>query len=103
MQVMSSGEAQTRRSRVSRIVGRALMWLGVVLFLGSGMLWYQYADTEPKQPRPSVGKVYALDTHGNIVYITHVEQMRLHVLAGAAAVSFVIGVFMAVPIKRSWR
>lgn len=66
-------------------------------------LWERYARTRPTAADPSVGRVYSLNEHGVIVYLTSAEQHRLHILAWAAAISFLIAVLIGVFIKKSWR
>lgn len=43
-------------------------------------LWLQYAHTRPRFVQPDHGRVYALNTHGLIVYLTKDEQFRLDLL-----------------------
>ncbi len=68
--------------RLGGIVGVAM--LGLVCAVS--YLWYDYAYTWPRVPQPDQGRVYALNTHGLIVYLTKEEQLRLSLLEGAAVI-----------------
>ena len=43
-------------------------------------LWFQYVHTRPRFVQPEQGRVYALNNHGLIVYLTKDEQFRLDLL-----------------------
>ena len=43
-------------------------------------LWYQYVHTRPRFAQPDQGRVYAINNHGLIVYLTKDEQFRLDLL-----------------------
>jgi hypothetical protein len=40
--------------------------------------WYLYANSRPHTPDRLAGRIYALNTHGNIVYLTHGEWLGLY-------------------------
>src|SRR2546422_6938309 len=61
--------------------------LGLVIFMcATYYLWYEYAYTSPRIPLPDDGRVYSLNTHGLIVYLTKVERYSLYALEVAALV-----------------
>jgi hypothetical protein len=59
----------------------------IVLVCALSYLWYDYAYTRPRVSQPDQGRVYALNTHGLIVYLTKEEQFRLSLLQGAVVIS----------------
>jgi len=78
----------------------ALVALG--LFLTYMGLWEQYAHTKPDAANLSSGRIYPLNEHGLIVYLTSAEQNRLHMLAWMAGFCFLIAVLIGIFIKKSW-
>ncbi len=79
----------------------AVSALGVFLyymFLGE-----QFTHTRPREANPSTGRIYPLNNHGYVVYLTNSEQHRLHILVWTAAFSFLIAVLIGVFIKKSSR
>jgi hypothetical protein len=50
------------------------------------ILWYQYAYTRPRSPQPLQGRVYGLNTHGVVVYLTKGEQYNLYLAGGIALI-----------------
>ena len=72
---------------------RIIAWVTAFGSFGwSYYLWYQYAFTRPTVPEPRLGRVYSLNTHGSVVYLTKKEELLLYSLIGTAAVSSVIGI-----------
>jgi hypothetical protein len=51
-----------------------------------------YANTRPTSPRPELGRIYSLNTHGTVVYLTHVENLTQIGLFTVSVVLFVTGV-----------
>lgn len=54
-------------------------------------LWQYYDASRPRFPDPSAGRIYRLETHGSIAYLTRRENLFLYALILTAAVSFVAG------------
>ena len=79
----------------------AIIALGVFLaYMGLGE---QFTHTRPTVANPSAGRIYALNNHGFVVYLTSAEQHRLHTLAWMAFLFFLIAVLIGVFIKKTWR
>ena len=73
--------------RMATAAGSAML----VACLSYGYLWYQYAYTRPTFAQPDQGRIYALNTHGFIVYLTKDEQCRLDLLKWTA---ITLGLFL---------
>jgi hypothetical protein len=77
------------------ILGSALGWTGLALLLANVGLWYQYAGTRPRSEQPEEGRIYALNTHGSVAYLTLGENLRLWSLglggAGCMVTAMIIG------------
>jgi hypothetical protein len=52
--------------------------LSLVIWFGAFGLWFQYDGTRPTTPQIESGRVYALNTHSHIVYLTMAECVRLY-------------------------
>ena len=65
------------------VVARLLSLTGLIVWLGSAYLWYAYAQTRPPIANPLNGSVYALNTHGSVVFLTRAEWISLNALMGA--------------------
>lgn len=84
---------------------KVLKLISGVLALGFWFSWFfvwKYFDThKPNIPEPNRGRIYPLDTHGSIVYLTQGEHYALYGLGAAAAVFFVLAiVFYLIETKR---
>ena len=69
-----------------------------VVGLSHVYLWLQYAHTRPKFAQPDQGRVYALNTHGLIVYLTKDEQFRLDLLQWTA-IAFLLCFFAIIVFR----
>ncbi len=76
--------------------------VGIGLALSSAELWMHYAYTRPTMPGPAIGRVYALNTHGSIVYLNAGEQSLLNTLMVIGGVLFVGAVLIDV-VKKPFR
>jgi hypothetical protein len=70
-------DASIMRARPLDTLARISTWLFVPSLLATTLVRYHYADTRPKKPQPEVGRVYAINTHGSVVYLTLAEQIKL--------------------------
>lgn len=81
-------------SRVWGFVAKSLIAVSLAVGLGSTWLWYDYADTRSRVATPLEGRVYGLNTHGTVVYLTRPEKLCLEGLETIAGLcmlsSFVI-------------
>jgi len=67
--------------RLGQIVG----FTSLTLWISALALWNAYAASRPEQPRPELGRIYELDTHGHVVYMTFKEGLLLY---GLMAIGF---------------
>jgi len=73
---------------------KVLGWSSFVLWVGFIGLTFQYVGTRPSSPEPETGRVYALNSHGHVVYVTLRENVFLSALwtiglgGGAAAIGW---------------
>jgi hypothetical protein len=65
-----------RKTRLG-VLASILGWTALALLLANVGLWYQYAGTRPKSAQPAEGRIYALNTHGSVVYLTLGENVCL--------------------------
>ena len=79
-----------------RTLAAILGALGLSLGFASWGLWRHYAYTKPPSPNAAIGRVYALNTHGSIVYLNRQEQFLLYGLQALAGLSFGSAVIMDV-------
>jgi hypothetical protein len=76
--------------------------VAVVVWFTSMQLWTHYGDTRPRIPEPDAGRIYQLNTHGSIAYLTRPEELLLYGLMLIAGISFVAAVCVDV-FKRPFR
>jgi hypothetical protein len=62
-------------------------------WVASFVLWYRYAFTRPAAQDPAAGRIYSLNTHGSLVYLTSSEYVVLYALMCTGAVFFVVCAF----------
>ena len=70
----------------------AISWIGFIA------LQIYYGDTRPRLPDEMCGRIYPLNNHGAVVYLTKSEQVALWCLEGGAFTLFVV----AASLRRSW-
>jgi hypothetical protein len=56
---------------------KALGIMGLLIVLSTVYLWYSFADSRPHAPDSKTGRVYRLNTHGNVVFLTRSESITL--------------------------
>jgi hypothetical protein len=79
-------------------------WLGILSLLiwcASFYLWYQYAFTRPTVAQPSIGRIYGLNTHGSVVYLTSAERLRLFGLQAIAAALMIVALLVQFKGRRA--
>lgn len=84
-------QCRTVESRFFRILSIILVWTGVFLGIGGTFLGEYYAGSRPRVAQPEVGRVYSLDNHGIIGYVTKVELLQVRLLEGGGIFCFVWG------------
>ena len=70
-----------------RYVVNGLAILALSGWIGATSLLMHYDATRPTSDEPNLGRVYAWNTHGHIVFLTKAEQLRLYVIGGAGVAS----------------
>src|SRR6266436_7131209 len=86
-----------------RTVGILSQILCLVSGLAVASLWTYYDYTRPHAAEPSAGRIYALQTHRSIVYLTGQEQFMLNLLIWIAAPIFVLAILLEVIFVRPLR
>jgi len=76
-------DAKHRWRLVERVLGTSI----VILLLFGTYLWSSYAVTRSKTPIVSEGRVYELDNHGSVVYLTLGEWLLVN---GAFVAGFLV-------------
>ncbi len=71
-------------------VGAAVV--AVIVWLTSIFLWMYYDSARPRIADPGIGRIYRLNTHGSIVYLTRGEHVLLKALMLMGGVCFVAAV-----------
>lgn len=64
--------------------------VGLSSWIASFILWYHYALTRPAIRQPEGGRVYPLNTHGTVVYLTSREHFLLYSLIVVGVVCFLL-------------
>jgi hypothetical protein len=82
----------------SRLV-RALQFASLAVWLGCCGLFLQYAETRPRCPDPATGRIYSINNHGTIAYLTRTEDLTLYGV-GALAVLLMGLAFVVYRCKR---
>jgi hypothetical protein len=70
----------------SRARQRVVRWLGILglaLWFGGTYVFLSFFGTRPHFPEPDLGRVYELNNHGDIVYLTLAEQVQVYGTMGA--------------------
>jgi hypothetical protein len=82
-----------------KVVGNlaAMAWF---TFLGVSL---QYAYTRPTSEQPSLGRLYPLNIHGHVAYLTHHEILNLYILGGTGAALVLIAIAVALVAKKGAR
>jgi hypothetical protein len=91
-----------RTTALTREPARPVVWfvrvaagVGFLVWFFYLALWTGYDYTRPTVMQPSLGRQYALETHGHTVYLTHHEVFTLHTLGevgmGLVIVAAVVG------------
>jgi len=83
-----------------KVLAICLLWAMPVLLVLSVYLHKEYADTRPLQPRPEEGRVYPLNVHGTVVYLTKIEDIASTWLLPSGMICALIGAALMHSIKR---
>jgi len=66
--------------------------VALVSWTASFALWYHYAFTRSDVRQPESGRIFPLNTHGSVVYLTAHERFLLYGLMIVGAVCFLLTV-----------
>ncbi len=84
---------------------RTCQFIFTVMALGSfltyGGFWDVYAQRRPRMPSESIGRIYPINNHGVVVYLTASEKLRMDVFLWAAVPLFLIAILIDVYMRRS--
>jgi hypothetical protein len=82
--------------RFAKIVGRS----GAAVWFGFLCLWMQFASTRPSSS--SADRLYALNTHGSVAYLTYKEEMLLYGVGAIAVGLIIIGAITALAVRQRY-
>jgi hypothetical protein len=84
---------------------RTCEYLFAVMALGSFFtymgFWEVYAHNRPTIASESIGRIYPLNNHGVVVYLTASEKLHMDAFLWAAVPLFLIAVLIDVYMRRS--
>ncbi len=80
--------------KMLKIFAGLLIVLGISIGISFVYLQTHYADTLPREPKQSEGRVHLLNVHGTIVYLTESEKSRLLYFQIGALVCGICGGFL---------
>jgi hypothetical protein len=81
------------------LLAKILIRVGVFAWFGFLALYTYYGFSRPVSKQTDSGRLYVLDTHGHVAYLTLAEVHNLHHLRDAATGLVVAAVTMALVIK----
>ena len=73
--------------------------VGVFAWFSYLCLTLYYAFSRPATQQPDAGRLYRLETHGRIAYLTHGESANLHLLLISAIGLILVACVMVLVIK----
>ena len=82
---------------------RAVGMFIIVCWISFLCLSLQYGFTRPTSKQPGQGRLYALNIHGRVAYLTHHEILNLYVLGGTSVALLIVVTPIALIIKRRGR
>jgi hypothetical protein len=78
--------------------------LGLCFWFSSGLVWMYFDAHRPTFADPQSGRIYPLNTHGSIVYLTPVENNTLTALTvagfGLILVATVLHLFISASARK---
>jgi hypothetical protein len=89
---------------VKKLIAIALV-MAIFICLGLDVyLNYHYVYTRPERPQPDIGRIYLLNVHGSIVYLTKQEDSLLNWAFQGMVISIAIAAlfkFYCDPFKKT--
>ena len=65
--------------------------IALICIFSGVYLDYHYVYTRPPTPQPEIGRIYKLNVHGTIAYLTKEEDLQLNYLFWVGFISIIIG------------
>lgn len=92
----------TDQSRIMNVLKLTSGALTLCLWFSSFFVWKYFDAHESKFSDPNRGRIYPLNTHGSVVYLTSVEHYVLYGLISASVVLFLLTIVLyIIGTKRS--
>ena len=63
--------------KVLRSVTVVLWFAGAVTLIWYALLWVHHYNAWPRSPQPTVARIYPMNMHGVVVYVTAKERHRM--------------------------
>ena len=77
------------------VLARVIVRIGVLAWFGFLCLYTYYGFSRPTSKQLESGRLYPLDTHGHVAYLTLAEINNLHYVRDAALGLVLVAVIMA--------
>lgn len=74
----------------------AMCAIGMLIGLFAWSIEYQYIDTLPRHPNPSIGRIYPYNYHGIVLWQTLAEKTQVNSLEYVSFILFLGGALIAV-------
>ena len=84
LRLVMSATQLTRQRRFAR----GLAIVSGAAFMAYRGLFVLYANTKPRLPDPSIGRIHSINNHGKIAYLNGAENLLLDGLVGTAVTLF---------------
>jgi hypothetical protein len=89
-----------RLQRIWKLATSLTAIVGLVGWLWSSQIWFDYQRTLPRSPNVAAGRIYPLNVHGIVVYQTNAERLRLDKTQYASVAVFGLSALLAVLYRR---
>lgn len=86
-------------AKMVRLLVKVISRVGVLAWISVLCLHLYYGFSRPTSRQPDAGRLYRLDTHGRVAYLTHREITNLHFLWGASIGLILVASTMALVVK----
>lgn len=57
---------------------RVVQVLSLLVWVIAAGVWMRFDSLRPRVPRPELGQIYEIDTHGHVVYITLEDALLVY-------------------------
>ena len=86
-------------ARMVTLFAKIIIRVGVLAWFSFLGLYLYYGFSRPTSEQPESGRLYVLNTHGHVAYLTRQEITNLHLLQGVGVGLFLVAGAMALIIK----